>query len=137
MFLIIERACKKKQVFYGIPMVVKSIYTLLIVIIGWVLFRAPNLTQALNYLRVMAGLSGNALSDTLSGLLFWDNFVLLIVAAVCCTPLLTKFKAYCEKKAKHKVGLDVAFSLGYIGLFIVAISYTVISTYNPFIYFNF
>lgn len=58
-FLLIERFGLSRVLAAG-PRVLSHAYALLVVMVGWVFFRADTLTHALDYLRVMAGLFGAA-----------------------------------------------------------------------------
>lgn len=57
-FILIERVGKQHNIQLKLPIVAKWFYTMLVVVIGWVLFRSNTLGQALDYLRVMFGFSG-------------------------------------------------------------------------------
>lgn len=53
MFLIIERMNRDRTP--KIPACVRRLYTMLVVLIGWVIFRSSGISYALGYIRVMAG----------------------------------------------------------------------------------
>lgn len=56
LFQIFERVLKKKNFSITIPKFISWVYTSLVVLIGWVLFRASTLTEAVDYLKVMFGI---------------------------------------------------------------------------------
>jgi len=134
-FLIVERLLRKKEIKIPVPKVVKWGYAMLVVVIGWVFFRAADLTAALNYLGSMFGFGGAetaafryAIED------YWVTFVL---GAVCALPLVPKYKEW-EKTYVIPNRLSVVLApIVCAILLIVGIALTVTSTYNPFIYFNF
>ena len=64
-----------------------QILTMLAVMVGWVLFRADNLTAAGNYLMTMFGLNGAALVDTMAAFHFREYLVPLAAGILCSTPL--------------------------------------------------
>lgn len=56
-FILIERAIRNKEWYINVPRTIKYIVTMLIVILGWVLFRADNLEQAIGFIKTMFGFS--------------------------------------------------------------------------------
>lgn len=112
-------------------------FTLLCVQIGWVLFRATNLPNAVRYGLDMFGLRGNAWIDGQAILYFRENWVFLVFATLCAAPFFRRLK---QATARFPAifRLVAAFSVAmYLGLFLLSISYLVVGAYNPFIYFNF
>ena len=113
--------------------VFKWLYTILFVILGWVLFRADTIADALVYLGSMFGLNGNALSDGVFAGWFMQNLILLIFGAVLSTPL---FRVL-SQKTKNSTVIGFVKSGALIVLLILSVASLVSSSYNPFIYFNF
>lgn len=116
---------------------VKYIYTMVFVCLGWLVFRADSMTAAWEYFRNMLGMGSAVLDDT-----FWyyiDNYlVLLLAAAVFALPVAPKIRKKVDTMPKvPKAICDVLYVIGIFALFLVAISYIVKGSYNPFIYFNF
>lgn len=112
----------------------KYIYTMMFVLFGWVLFRAKDLSAAGLYFKALFGLSGNALFDDAFIFNFSQNFIFLFFAALFSLPV--------AKFIREKIGdrykvSELIYVVGILVLFIVAVSYTVKGSYNPFIYFNF
>ena len=109
---------------------------MLAVVVGWVLFRADNLSAAGNYLLTMFGLKGAALVDTMAVFHFREYLVPLCVGLLCSTPLFR----WIREKAQAR-GWETAYGLwdGFMQLllFAVGLSYLVMNAHNPFIYFNF
>ena len=117
----------------GLLTVLKWLYTMLFVLLGWVVFRAESIGDAVTYIGSLFGLTGNLLVD--GDFLGWltQNAVLLAVGAVLSTPL---FRILSEKtRCSRLVGLVKVLSL--TALFILCVASLVSSSYNPFIYFNF
>ncbi len=117
------------------PKFIKHIYTMLLVMIGWVLFGSMDLTSALEYLKVMFGLSGNALVDNSAIYYLYTNIKLLIILALCSTPIISIIFRQIIKKGKS-VGILFAVSINII-IILISIAYLVNETYNPFLYFRF
>lgn len=113
--------------------VVKWFYTILFVVLGWVLFRASSISDAFEYLKSMFGLNGNVFLDGMFTGWFTQNLILIVIGFVLCTPI---FRMLSEKtKNSNIVGFVKTGAL--ICLFVLSIASLVSSSYNPFIYFNF
>ena len=114
------------------------LYTLLVVTVGFVLFRADTLSQGLGVLGAMfspAAGSAPAVAEILSLLspLFW---VSLGFALLLSTPVFRLLRQRAEQSGRGVV-YDYAAYLGALGLFALSVLSLVSSSYNPFIYFRF
>jgi alginate O-acetyltransferase complex protein AlgI len=120
-------------------------YALLVVIIGWVFFRAETLPGATAYLKAMAGFGrGNGLEENAA--LYLDNELklILLLAMVGATPIASRLAkmAVAGRQAQAPTGwsgwsLSIASNLYLASLFVISASYLAAGTYNPFIYFRF
>lgn len=119
--------------------VMMSMYTLLIVTFGWVIFRANDLYQAGRYLLNMFGLNNNGFYSDLAIVFFRENFVWFIIGIVLCTPIAKKINYLLVERKMSFVGVvyDVIYPIAMTILFVVCVAYLARGTYNPFIYFNF
>ena len=81
-FLILERITGIRDVPSEKYMAVRRATTLLIVIIGWVLFRSTDISQAAGFLRAMFTVSDLPLSYELSLALNYRNVLFMIVALI-------------------------------------------------------
>jgi alginate O-acetyltransferase complex protein AlgI len=118
----------------------RHIYTLLIVILSFVLFRADNFNQALDFLGSMF-LDPTAQSEAASRLLMHYNtaatYFILPVALITSLPLVRTIRDRISDKPKLTRLFE---STGYLcSLLLLAICVLALSaaTYNPFIYFRF
>ena len=134
LFLVIERLGFKK-VLDKLPKFIGWIYTMLVVLVGWVFFRADTLSAAMKYLGEMFSFSGGVAN----GMAQFDNlsFIITVIAIVLCTPVYQLVKGKLEKT---EGGKKAAFVIGAVlatGLFILSVIFLTGSGYNPFIYFRF
>ena len=134
LFLVIERLGFKK-VLDKLPKFIGWIYTMLVVLVGWVFFRADTLSAAMKYLGEMFSFSGGVAN----GMAQFDNlsFIITAIALVLCTPVYQLVKGKLEKT---EVGKKATFVIGAVlatGLFILSVIFLTGSGYNPFIYFRF
>ncbi len=114
-----------------------QVFTILMVMCGWVLFRAIDLPSATNYLKMMFGAGGTVIDNTF--LYYLQNyFVILAVGILCSTPLLG-FVSRKLQVVSRPMGIGVktvAYATQFL-LFLVGVSFLVMNAHNPFIYFNF
>lgn len=132
-FLILEKVGVKKAL-ERIPAVLRRMYTLFVVGIGWVLFRADDLGLAVGYLGDMfSGKLVGTYDRELAELVVGGKFILLFVVSVLfCTPFFTA----ANEKLKEK-GLAAVSDTVVAVLFFLAVCEMMASGYNPFIYFRF
>ena len=110
-----------------LPAVFRHIYTLVIVVVGWIFFVSESFTAAFEYLKVMfVPSSGNVME-----LIPWA--FTFVVGIVGCTPLCTALLG--TLSIKKKTGFAEAV-LCVAGL-LLCVATLVTETYNPFIYFQF
>ncbi len=131
--LVVEKLTGLHKKTGKILVVFKWLYTILFVVLGWVLFRAESIGDAVNYLSSMFGLSGNTLADGLFTGWFTQNMILLSIGIVLCTPLFRML----SQKTKNSNIVGFVKAGGLICLFVLSVASLVSSSYNPFIYFNF
>lgn len=145
LFLAAERA--------GLDRVLKSLwkplrhlYALLVIMIGWVFFRADDLTQALAYLRALFSLSHGLFEYFLMTFFNRQTLLVLVVGTVGSMPVFSLFQPL-----RHRVErLGGGHWLGFYDwgtalcaaafILIVLITSTMelaITTYTPFIYAKF
>lgn len=137
MFLILERFFKKKMKF-SIPKFISWMYTSVIVLIGWVLFRASNLSEALDYLKVMFGVQKSY--DVGFSVGYYLNpmvITILLLACIASIPISKYIRDNVGQYEEHTVFSIVIQNLYIIILLVLCMMFLATSTYNPFIYFRF
>jgi len=131
--LILEKFVFKK-IIEKMPTIIKHIYTLLIVIIGWVIFRIENISDLLNILTSMFSFKNMSLKQYIAtDVTNISIFQYLFIGIIFSMPIYKKI----FKNAKNSIVLTLIedFCLGI--LFILNIMFLVSNQYNPFIYFRF
>ncbi|MBQ8311090.1 MAG: MBOAT family protein [Clostridia bacterium] len=115
-----------------------QIFSMLMVLFGWVLFRAADLSFALDYLKAMFGIGSVGYIGATARLYFAEFFVILVAGILCSTPI---FRFMREKLATRlKNGLAICNAVTYTVqavLFLISVSFIIMDSHNPFIYFNF
>lgn len=115
--------------------VIKHIYTMFFVIMGWVIFRAESLTQAIDYMRRMFSFDfGGDGGVTL--FYFQEYWIFLLAAVVFSLPVIPAIKRKLASSRSKSV-FQACGAVILLALFVISVSYIVKGSYNPFIYFNF
>jgi alginate O-acetyltransferase complex protein AlgI len=130
-FLIIERLFGKKSIYHWMPAWGQVMVTYVIVLFGWVLFRSPDLGQAMHYWATMIGWGRSSVSSSLlSAQIITPHtaFVMLVCAIFVWQP----FQAHhwIEKLTPVKIFLCAI-------ILIISVAMMFSQTYNPFLYFQF
>jgi alginate O-acetyltransferase complex protein AlgI len=133
-FLLLERNIKlpiPKKFFF-----LKRIYLLLVVLIGWVLFRIEDFSDAISFLVKMFAFSGGTEN---SPLMYLDSFMWIIILAGIAFSMPLRILISREKQKILKNGFIQKFCsyIFYVILFLFTIMELAQTTYNPFIYFRF
>jgi len=135
--LILEKLFLGK-VLSWLPKAVGIAYTLLAVLIGWVLFALETPEGIWLYLRAMAGVAGT-LADRQGLYLGRQYVVLFVIAAIASVPAAHMLA---QKLEKHRTGAGIAVyhfgeKLIPAALLLLSIAGIVEASYNPFLYFRF
>lgn len=122
--------------------IAKRVYTMFMVIVGWVLFRSATIYNALTYLSTMLFLNGNPFMDVNTTVYFAENQYFLFFGILFSMPVYHGLSKWIEARidrGNRLVGgmVNTVYPLGLMILFLTALSYLVKGSYNPFIYFNF
>ena len=112
--------------------ILRRIYTLFFVVMGWVLFRADSIGDAGAYFTTMFG-GGNLIDD--ATIYYALNYIVyFVIAILVSTPI---FKNISAKINGNNPVVVAVSTVGLFVLLVVSVSYIVKGAYNPFIYFNF
>lgn len=130
LFLILER------LFLGdllarVPKLITHLYAILVVLIGWVFFRADSLSQAFEYLSVMFGLSNLDKESICQAQLL--NYIALVVG---CIIVFLKLKTFNSSNTQEAVTHNYSYFVNFVLIF-VSVLVLYFGAQNPFIYFNF
>ena len=113
--------------------------TPLIVLLGFVLFRADTLGDAgLIFSQMFTGVDFTLQSDALLRTLLSPlNILTVVLGTAFSLPLLPKVKAYAQGEGKAAAALRAGSYLACGGLFLLCVMNLAGSAFNPFIYFRF
>lgn len=113
---------------------INHLYVLIIVVIGWVFFRADTIYQALSYMKGLFDFSGSGW--TVLSYLSMKLILFLTAGILLCGPVQQKWKRWYEAKKKDSTVQKIDFAFQ-ICLLILSVVSLIGGTYNPFIYFQF
>jgi alginate O-acetyltransferase complex protein AlgI len=141
-FLVLERTGLGRGLERRTPLL-RHAYVLLVVLVGWVFFRAPDLGYALSYLGAMAGLQAGAPLAWHVDL--WLDPVLaaaLLAGFVGSVPWVQELAAWhAQLEARGRRTLGIALELAGTGALALVLLGSILElaagSYNPFIYFRF
>ncbi len=130
-FMLLERSPAGKKL-EKLPSPLRWLFTMLIVAVGWVVFRADTLPLALGYLRALvAPVTTQYYQYSVFSLLNGQTVFFLLVAILSCVPPVRKL--FTRAAAKFPWGSDLIR----LALFFIALCYLLGEPFNPFIYFKF
>ncbi|EQF44591.1 MBOAT family O-acyltransferase [Clostridioides difficile] len=134
-----------EKVFLGkllkkVPQIFRHIYLILIVMIGWVFFRADNIVQASEFVQVLFGVGSSPICNNSFIMYINDYGYIIILSIIFAIPIIPKLKSILKSKTKKLVESNFVYMLH--STFLVALMFIVVvilinSTYNPFLYFRF
>ncbi|MGA2257034.1 MAG: MBOAT family O-acyltransferase, partial [Thermoguttaceae bacterium] len=132
LLLICERWRSKTSLYTHLPSVVRVGITFVLVLLSWVLFRADDLTAALNYFGAMFGLAAvNPTSVLLGAELFTPLHMLSIVLAAMLVFQPVQAHEWAQKP------LSWARVALLLPLFALSLMVMFSQAFNPFLYFQF
>lgn len=124
--LLIGKYLEKTKVF-------KHIYTLIIVIISFLIFSTDNINNVFISLGNMFFLNDLEFINSETIYYLKDYFIILIISIISCTPL---FKNIYIKYKDNKI-ISFIEPIVLLGLFILCVAFIIDASFNPFLYFRF
>ena len=117
--------------------IINHLYVLIFVLISFVIFDAPEISEAFSYLAAMFG--GQNLSLTSLETIYYikSYAVLFILALIGATPLPKRLFVSIEKRKTVKLLFLIAEPIALMALLIVCTAFLIDGSFNPFLYFRF
>ena len=138
LFLILEKIGLKK-VFDFVPRIFGWIYTMIVVMFGWVLFAIEDVFVMWEYVKAMTGFNGRGLFNSSALFVLREYAVLMGIAVLAALPLGHRVS---ERLRHAQSGPAIAIrrlldKVILALLLLASIAYIVDASYNPFLYFRF
>jgi len=116
------------------PLFFQHLYTLIIVMVGWVFFRVTNLQNWGPFFGALVGRNGISHLETLCSLNILFYIPLILLGIVLCFPLREKFeKAYATRSVVKNTLVDVIV----FGVFLLSVAFILSNGFQMFMYAQF
>lgn len=133
-FLVMERLGFSK-ILEKIPSFFQHLYALLVILIGWVIFRAESVPIAFRYITKMFSFSEGSIETAIQGNLLLSSFeVLVFILAIFFS---IPFAKNMVAKYSTKKYVEWGWMAFLLMIFVLSVIFINSSGYNPFIYFRF
>jgi len=131
--LCLERMAGRHPVYARLPGAVRCALTFVLVLFGWVLFRAPDIGAAADFARALfVGAGDPAAAALLAGRLFQPFYLLVALVAALCVWAGVETRTLVEWSRERPLG-----GLGATAVFVVSVVAMFSQAENPFLYFQF
>lgn len=135
-FIMLETVLGKKRI-NKIPIVIRHIYTKLVIIIGYGIFYFENLGDLGLFLRNLTPFNPNGAEDIIVEISLFNNLFLILAAIICSFPLMKLGEKLAERSLKLKTAVSVSGTVICAGLLVLSSVLLVDSTSNAFLYWRF
>lgn len=133
-FLLLEKFYLKDKL-QSLPNFISRIYTLLVVLIGWIFFFSPSILDAFKTLGMMVAVGSTSIIDNSALYVLTSNIFLIILGIILSTPIYGRVQIVLYNTLKSRS--IVLTSTIYIICFVLCIAFIVGGTYQSFLYFAF
>ena len=134
LLLLAERFIWKDKL-SRLPKFIQHLYTLFLVLIGWVFFMSPSLGSAFKTIFAMFGLGVKGIWDNQALFSLRQNLILIVLASLFSMPIFDVLQKRFVYILKQKsIILSVCF---WFILFLISIAFIVGNTFQSFLYFAF
>ncbi len=138
-----------ERLFWGkalekLPRVLRLLYTLVLVLVGWVFFYYEDISLCGEHLLAMvgvgvteSGLSMTALVDNALVYTLKQYAYYLPVAVIACLPVCPAIKRLLAKNKHLEAAGNILSTLAMCAILALSVAMLISSSYNPFLYFRF
>lgn len=120
----------------GLPKVVRRIYTMVLILIGWVFFFSPSLGYALRYLFAMVG-GGAGIADSNAFFLLLTHWLFYLLAILGSSAAGSRILKSVIRIWGNSVVRTVVTGILFFGMLFISVAFLITDTYQPFLYFRF
>lgn len=114
------------------------VITLLVVLLGWVMFRAESVGEGFSYIASMFAMGETSFVDAQFFFQLREYAVILGAGILFAMPVIKNLKEKISAKSERSAAVCDYIGCGVqLILFVVSVSFLVMNAHNPFIYFNF
>lgn len=136
--VVVERCISDKKWYCKMPYILKWAFTMLIVLFSWEIFRMQSVSEIVDFIKVMLGITRFPYIDCTYAFYLTPKVLCLMGVAVIGATLPHK-KCFCRfyEKMNQSKGLFVLKECVVFLLMALTMMFLVNSTYSPFIYFQY
>ena len=127
--LFIGKYLEKTKIF-------KHIYSLIIIIISFLIFNSNSINEILISLKNMFNLNNLEFTNQETIYYLKNYLILLIISIISSTPLL-KNTIKKINNTKYKIIIDIIEPITYLTLLVLSTAFLIDESFNPFLYFRF
>lgn len=135
-FILIEALIGKKRM-KKIPIVIRHIYSKLVIIVGFGIFCFEDLSTLGTFLRNLTPFNPNGWGGYVELISLCNNLFLIIAAVICTFPLVDGFKKLSQKSEGASVALSISGTVVCVVLLALSSILLVDATTNAFLYWRF
>ncbi|NSW51163.1 MAG: MBOAT family protein [Anaerolineae bacterium] len=117
----------------------QRVYTLLVILIGWVFFRSPSFDYALHWLKALFGFGTrvNMVGYSVLPHIGSTTWLAFLLGVLLCFPVGEWVRWLLAKESKYEGGAEIGLHFAYLSVFLVSLTVLFTSSYLPTIYGNF
>ena len=134
-FIVVEKLFFQK-ILQRIPIIFRMAYTFLIVVLGWVLFRANSFQQAILFIKKMFSLSTIQLQMPVNSKFVMVLMVAILFSFVAVSKVFQNKLLAWYKLPTRNIWLGMKLAIAVL-FFLISVAYITSNQFNPFIYFRF
>lgn len=139
-FLLLEKFYLREKL-ESLPRPVGHVYLLIVVFVGWILFRFEDFGQMGSMLVGLIGIGTSGFVDLSTQTVFMSNVFLLLFCIIACTNLGKRIRALLQERANGGGVWLVIYNVSELVTPILCLVFAIAAlagdSYNPFIYFRF
>lgn len=136
LFISLERTAFGRLVDRA-PRPLRHAYLLLVVMVGWVLFRCEDLSYGFAYVRALVPHASDGVR-TVHEYLLADSVAVMAIGAVLSMPVVPWLRTRIDSvTGPARTACELAWMASLLGLLVLSASFLASGSYNPFIYFRF
>ena len=113
------------------------LYTMILVIISFVIFNANSFSEVLNFMKNMFGLNKLPFINNETIYYLKSYLLMIIISILASTPLLKNICLKLKDNNKTKKAMDILEIVFVFTILILVTSFLIDSSFNPFLYFRF
>lgn len=136
LFIMLETLIGKKRM-NKIPIVIRHIYSKIVIIIGFGIFYFEDIGKLGTFLKALTPANPNGWGGAFEYSSICGNLYLIVIAIICTFPIMKLFGKIAEKNSTAKTVVSVSGTVICAGLLVLSSIFLVDATTDAFLYWNF